>query len=322
MLDRVHGQRTSYNVPCLFRVGGPLDVARLQRSVDAIVRRHESLRTTLRFDGDDVVQVILPEVSVPITLHVLDRNDDDERRVRAGVEAATDAAAQPFDLETAPLLRVNLYRVTEQDHLLSLCFHHAIFDGWSERVFLDELSELYQAFAEDAAVATLAELPVQYRDVAAWQREQVTSGAADASLEYWRQRLTGASGTLNLPLDYPRPSDPTFRGGLEAVFLSRDQVAALTAVGRRRGATLFMTMLAAYAVRAASLLERSRRDHRHRVGRPDTARVRAVNRIFHQHHRAAGRPRGRADVFRVTRTSQANVARRAFASGHPFRQSR
>src|SRR5688572_24926333 len=129
MLDRVHGQRASYNVPCLYRVRGPLDVARLQQSLDAIVRRHEILRTAFRFNGHDVVQIILPDVIVPVTLHVVAQSDD-ERRVLAAIEAATEAAAQPFDLETAPLLRVDLYRVTERHHLLLLCFHHAIFDGW------------------------------------------------------------------------------------------------------------------------------------------------------------------------------------------------
>lgn len=247
MLDRVHGQRASYNVPCLYRVNGALDTARLQRSLDAIVRRHEILRTAFRFDGDDVVQVILPDLIVPITRHVAGPNDAD-RRVLAAIEAATEAAAEPFDLETAPLLRVDLYCVTEQHHLLSFCFHHAIFDGWSEGVFLDELSQHYLAFSEGAPVVTLGELPVQYRDVAAWQREQVSSAAVEASAEFWRQRLTGAPGTLNLPLDYPRPSGPTHRGAQEVIFLSRDQVDALNALGRRRGATLFMTLLAAYAV--------------------------------------------------------------------------
>jgi amino acid adenylation domain-containing protein len=240
MLDRLYGQRASYNVSCPYRLTGPIDIARLQRSLDAIVRRHEVLRTSFRWEDDDVVQVIAPELSVPITLHELDAASED-RRFSAAVEAVAADAALPFDLEAVPLFRARLYRLGDQDHVLALCFHHAIFDGWSEAVLLDELTSLYEARA-------LAELPMQYRDFAAWQRETTAGCAVDASLEFWRERLNGAPATLNIPLDHPRPSEPTHRGGQELLFLSRAEVESLTAVSRRHRVTLFMTLLSAYGV--------------------------------------------------------------------------
>jgi amino acid adenylation domain-containing protein len=247
MLDRLYGQRASYNVTCAYRLAGPLDIARLQRSLDAIVRRHEVLRTSFRLEGDDVLQVIRPDLSVPIPVQDLGHVPE-SRRFHAAVEQVAIDAARPFDLESAPLVRVRLYRLGEQDHLLALNFHHAVFDGWSEGVFLTELAALYQAGAGDEGVAILGELPIQYRDFAVWQRETASGPAAQASLEVWRERLTGAPAVLNLPSDYPRPSEPTHRGGQELLFLSPAEVDTLSAVGRRHSATLFMTLLAAYSV--------------------------------------------------------------------------
>ena len=247
MLDRLYGQRASYIVSCPYRVSGPLDIARLQESIDVIVHRHEALRTSFRLEGDDVVQVIRPDLSVPITVQDLGHLPQ-TGRFHAAVENVALEAARPFDLETGPLVRVRLYRLGEQDHLLALLFHHAIFDGWSEDVFLAELVALYDAGACGGTGETLRELPIQYRDFAVWQRETAADPAVQTSLEVWRERLTGAPAVLNLPLDYPRPGEPTRRGGQEFLFLSQAQGDMLKAVGRRHGATLFMTLLAAYSV--------------------------------------------------------------------------
>jgi amino acid adenylation domain-containing protein len=247
ILDRLYGQRASYIVSCPYRVSGPLDIARLQQSLDAIVHRHEALRTSFRLEGDDVVQVIRPDLSVPITVQDLGHIPQ-TGRFPAAVENVALEAARPFDLETGPLVRVRLYRLGEQDHLLALCFHHAIFDGWSEDVFLAELAALYDGRARDGTSETLRELPIQYRDFAVWQRETAADPAVQTSLEMWRERLTGAPAVLNLPLDHPRPGEPTRKGGQELLLLSQAQGDMLKAVGRRHGATLFMTLLAGYSV--------------------------------------------------------------------------
>jgi amino acid adenylation domain-containing protein len=247
MLDRLYGQGPAYNVVCAYRARGPLDVDRLQRSLDAVVRRHEVLRTALRFEDGDVVQVVLPELAVPITRHDLSHVPM-ERRFHAALSEAAVEGGRPFDLEVAPLLRVSLYRADDQDHLLLVVVHHAIFDGWSENVFFEELAACYRSTADGSPGAALDGLSIQYRDFAIRQREQAESPSVQASLAWWQEQLTGAPAVLNLPLDHPRPSVPTRRGGRELLFLPKERVDALKAVGRRRGATLFMTLLAAYAV--------------------------------------------------------------------------
>lgn len=247
ILDHMYGQRAAYNELCAYRLRGDLDVGRLQWSLDAIVHRHEALRTVFRLEGDDVIQVVLPELSVPIALHDLS-DVPPEHRFAAAVRGAEIEGGRPFDLEVAPLLRVSLYRVGDRDHLLLLVVHHANFDGWSEGVFVEELAALYRSTACGPPGATLHELPIQYRNFAIWQREQTESPSVQASLARSRKQLTGAPAVLNLPLDHPRPGVSTRRGGRELLFLPRERIDALNAVGRRRGATLFMTLLAAYAV--------------------------------------------------------------------------
>ena len=246
MLDRLYGQHAPYNVPCSYRVAGPLDIARLQRSLDVIVRRHEALRTFFRLEGNDVVQIVVPDLEVSIAVQN-SAEESQDRIFHAAIEGAAVEAARPFDLETPPLFRVRVYPLGRHDHLLAFCFHHAIFDGWSEALFLDELAALYEADADEGR-ARLAEPSVQYRDFAVWQREMATTSDVEASLNFWRERLSGAPTTLNVPLDHPRPSHPTRRGGLELLVLSKAEVDAIGAIGRRSGATLFMTLLAAYSV--------------------------------------------------------------------------
>lgn len=240
MLDRLYGQGAAYNVACPYRLVGALDFPRLQRAFDTIVQRHEVLRTYFQLENDDVVQAVLPRLDVPISLHDLGDVAPD-RRFAIATERAAVEFARPFDLSAAPLLRADLYRVSEQEHLLAMCVHHAVFDGWSESVFLDELSALYAGTPLDAP-------PIQYRQFAIDQRQKAGGAAAQASLALWRERLADAPAALNLPLDFSRPAAPTRRGGQVDLRLPRECVDALNALGRRRGATLFMTLLAAYGV--------------------------------------------------------------------------
>ena len=306
ILDRLYGQRASYIVSCPYRVSGPLDIARLQQSLDAIVHRHEALRTSFRLEGDDVVQVIRPDLSVPITVQDLGHIPQ-TGRFDAAVEHVALEAARPFDLETAPLIRVRLYRLGEQDHLLALCFHHAIFDGWSEDVFLTELAALYDAAACDGTGETLRELPIQYRDFAVWQRETSTDPAVQTSLEVWRERLTGAPAVLNLPLDYP-PARRAHAQGWAGVPVSH--------AGTKRHAEGCGPAARRHTVHdvagrlqrgAPSLLRRSRSRDRHGVGRPDPRGDRAVDRVLHQHGRLARRSRPCADVCGAARPDQALI---------------
>jgi amino acid adenylation domain-containing protein len=158
-----------------------------------------------------------------------------------------DETVRPFNLEAGPLLRVTLYQREAQRHVLLLVAHHIIADGWSMGVLARELGELYRAFAAGLA-PTLAPLPVQYGDFASWQRTWLAGEALERELEYWRRQLAGAPAALELPTDRPRPAMFSHRGARYHFTLPRELADALSALSRREGVTLFMTLLAAFQV--------------------------------------------------------------------------
>ena len=246
LLDRLYGQGAAYNLPSTHRLTGPLDVGALQQALNEIIRRHEALRTCFRQQHDDVLQVVQCELHAAIPQESLEGLDE-ERRFPAAMEAIAAEAARPFDLESVPLFRVRLYRLGERQHILACCFHHTIFDGWSEAVFFNELAALYAAQVEGRP-AQLAALPVQYKDFAVLQRQSASGREVEAALAHWRERLAGAPATLNFPLDLPRPQRPAHRGAQATLFLSKTLTDRLQAVSRQQNATLFMTLLSAYSV--------------------------------------------------------------------------
>nr|WP_244172052.1 non-ribosomal peptide synthetase [Myxococcus virescens] len=233
-----------YNVPAVVKVSGPLDVAALERSFDALVRRHESLRTTFRADGGTPVQVIAPVGQVVFTVEDLSGLPDAEQEAqrRADVEAL-----RPFDLAKGPLLRTLLLRLGEREHVLVLMMHHIVSDGWSMGVLVREVAALYEAFSQGRP-SPLPELAVQYPDYAVWQREWLKGEVLEAQLGYWKQRLEGAPAALELPTDKARPAVQTYGGALRHEVWPKALWRDLEALGRREGATPFMVLLAAYQV--------------------------------------------------------------------------
>jgi amino acid adenylation domain-containing protein len=168
---------------------------------------------------------------------------------RAAAEArrlAEAEAATPFDLERGPLLRARLIHAAAGRHLLLVTMHHIISDGWSIRLLLSELTRLYAAASGSAP--PLPPLPVQYADYAAWQRRWLAGEVFASQLDYWRRELAGELPVLELPIDHPRPAVQTFRGGAQRLPVPAPLTAALRALSRREGASLFMTLLAGFAV--------------------------------------------------------------------------
>ena len=154
-------------------------------------------------------------------------------------------AKRPFDLTTGPLARGTVLRLGDDDHVVLFSVHHVVSDGWSSGLFLQEISALYSDFAVGRP-SPLAEPALQYADYALWQRDWLEGGALDAQLSYWKDRLAGAPELLELPTDRPRPAIQSFSGASEPVVFSEEASAALVALSRREGATLFMTLLAAF----------------------------------------------------------------------------
>src|SRR5207245_9999709 len=191
------------------------------------------------------VQVIAPELKLRLEVEDLGALPEPEREAEAR-RRAKEAAAQPFDLERGPLLRARLLRLGESEHWLLLTLHHIVTDGWSSGVLRRELSLLYEAFREGRP-APLPELPVQYADYAMWQREWLQGDALAEQLSYWKQALAELP-VLELPTDRPPPAVQSYRGGRLAFELGEDLTRGLKELGRREGATLFMTLLAAFQV--------------------------------------------------------------------------
>jgi amino acid adenylation domain-containing protein len=247
-LERAGLAGGAYDMPVALRLTGRLDRAALERALGEIVRRHEALRTRFREVDGEVFQEVLPPFPVTLT---------------------SEADPRPFDLAAEPPVRFGLGRLGEAEHVLAVTFHHIACDGWSIDLFLRELAALYRAYARGLP-SPLPDLPVQYADFAVWQRAWLAGEALDGMIAYWRGRLADLA-PLELPTDRPRPRTATSRGAGHAFEISPEVTEALQAWGRRQGATLFMTLLAAFQV----LLSRSSGQRRVAVGSPIANRNRS-----------------------------------------------
>ena len=243
-LDQLEPGNALYNLPQMIRVSGTLDQKALQRSLSEIVQRHEALRTTFGGSGGAPLQIILPDPK--IRLEVTDLRGTPGRQTDAE-RLAKQEARRPFNLQTGPLVRAHLWQFEDDAYLLLLNMHHVVSDRWSMGVLAEELATFYGAFAEGKP-SPLATLPVQYADYAAWQRSWLGGETLERSLDYWRARLSGAPPVLELPTDRPRPSVQTYRGASQTHLLPRELVEKLVRLSQVEGATLFMTLLAAFQV--------------------------------------------------------------------------
>jgi amino acid adenylation domain-containing protein len=243
-LDQLEPGNPIYNLPSALRLRGALDVEALRRTLNEIVRRHESLHTVFREEQGEVVQVILPEQSVELPVLNLTGLPETERE-REAERLARAEAQNGFNLSRGPLLRATLLQLTTEEHLLLFTMHHIISDGWSSGVLVREVAALYEAYAQDRE-SPLPELPVQYADYAVWQREWLQGEVLAKQLAYWKKQLEGSPALLEFPTDRPRPSALTFRGAVLGVELSAQLTEELRALARREGVTLYMILLAAF----------------------------------------------------------------------------
>lgn len=244
-LDQLERERPTYTIYSPIRVRGRLDVALAERALNEIARRHEILRTTFpEVDGRPMARIAPPEHR-PLPVIDLRHLADDERRaaLHRGIREEMD---RPVDLQKGPLIRITLFRLADEEHVAVLSTHHIIYDGWSMAVLLRELTALYGAYAAGQP-SPLEELPIQYADFAAWQRNRLRGERLESLRDYWRKQLTGVA-PLALPTDHPRPAVRTTRGAVHAMHLSPRTAAAVAEFCRREGLTPFMVFLAALEV--------------------------------------------------------------------------
>ena len=245
-LDRLGRGSREYNVPGALRMRGALDVSALEKAINAIVQRHEILRTHFEEVDGPAVQVIAPEMRLQLEVEDLSRLE--EERQKEGVKLAQAQQWQEgFDLERGPLLRVKLLKLGKEEHILLRTFHHVVYDGWSERVFLRELMELYEMFSREEE-NSLPELPVQYADFTLWQRQWMEAEWLAGELDYWKKQLVGIPEGLELTTDRARPAMQTFRGEMLRGKVNGEVTKKLKQWNRKQQATLYMTMLAGLGV--------------------------------------------------------------------------
>ena len=243
-LDQLEPGNPVYVIPTGVRIKGDVNVSALSLSIDEIVARHESLRTSFPMTNGEPVQSIAPQLSGMLRVVDLSGVATEEREDVVLQLAKTDAS-RSFDLACGPIMRATLFRLDEQEHVALLTLHHIVSDGWSTAVMIGELSALYEAFSNGRS-SPLPPLAIQYADYAHWQREWLQGEVLETQLAYWKQQLSGSNALLELPADHPRPAIQTFRGARHSTPLSRALTDRVKAVCRREQVTLFMTLLAAF----------------------------------------------------------------------------
>jgi len=242
-VDQLAPGNSFFNIDSAIRLKTPIDPGILERSLNEIVRRHESLRTTFQLINDEPAQVIVPSLELPLPVIDLRHLAPAEREAEA-LRIATEESRKPFDLSCGPLLRITLVWLGYSDYVFLLTMHHIVSDGWSMGVFFQELNTLYGAFLLGRP-SPLPPLEIQYGDFAAWQRQWLRGAVLERQLSYWKHQLQDIP-TLQLPTDRPRPAMQTFRGAYHSVTLSSALTASLKALCHKEGATLFMVLLAAF----------------------------------------------------------------------------
>ena len=258
----------AYNVGGMARLRGVLDVGRFEAALQALIMRHETLRTTFPSIDGVAYQKVSTQTGLRMDWQDVSALNETEREQRLQTLAHHEAHT-PFNLETGPLLRACLVKAGEQEHYLVLTLHHIVTEGWAMDIFARELSALYEAFIDDRD-SPLAPLPVQYLDYSVWQRQWLEAGERQRQLDYWTAQLGHEHPLLELPGDRPRPPVQSHQGELYRFDLSDELAARVRAFNAERGLTLFMTMTATLAV----LLYRYSGQTDLRIGAPVANRIR------------------------------------------------
>ncbi|MBN3990706.1 MAG: amino acid adenylation domain-containing protein [Nostoc sp. NMS2] len=243
-LDQLNPNSAFYNIPIALRIVGTLNQTALEQSLQEIIYRHETLHTNfIAIDGKPS-QIIQKQPNCTVYVVKLQHLPNSEQEI-ATEQLAKQQAIQPYDLANQALVRATLVVLSQTEHVLLVCMHHIVSDGWSMGVFVQELATLYNAYSQDQP-SPLAPLPVQYADFALWQRQWLQGDVLQSQLSYWQQQLASAPALLSLPTDRPRPAVQTDNGAYQEFALSQELTGKLTQLSQQQGVTLFMTLLAAF----------------------------------------------------------------------------
>ena len=251
-LDQLSPGTPYYNIPVAVRLTGDLDIPALEDSLNQLIQRHESLRTTFRIneqaatDEQQVVQVIAPQESVSLLMVDLSDLAPDERQRRSDRILQEDTL-RPFDLANGPLMRCSLVKLAENEHIFIVNSHHIITDDWSLGILVQELAVLYGAITlGDDGLSLLPEMSVQYADYAVWQRSWLKGSILEGQFAYWQKQLSDLPPLLDFPIDFPRPAVQSFHGSRLVKSLSQELSKSIRDLSQTQGTTLFMTLLSGF----------------------------------------------------------------------------
>ena len=243
-LDQLEPGTAAYNLARAFRITGPLDPNSLSLAIEAVMRRHESLRTVFDSVDGDTRQIVLSDVNVNVPTIDLAGTPEHTREAEA-LRIASEEGKKSFDLTKGPLFRAVLLHLGPDQYLLALVMHHIITDGWSIAVLFREITSCYHSIT-NGQESNLPQLPLQYAEYAQWQREYMTGEVLAKQVGYWKSKLAGAQTILDLPTDHPRPSTHSWHGATEELILDSKVLAELKRFAQNEGATLFMVALAGF----------------------------------------------------------------------------
>ncbi|WP_455710256.1 non-ribosomal peptide synthase/polyketide synthase [Photorhabdus luminescens] len=244
-LAQLEGVSETYHVPMALRLSGQLDIMAWQKALDTLFARHEALRSVfVSIDDQPQVRLLEPDSGLLLSQYDLRGVSDADEVLK---RLSTEEAHASFDLESGPLIRAALIRITDDEYQFLLTQHHIVSDGWSANVLIQELNALYTAFM-NGQLDPLPPLAIQYPDYAAWQRQWLSAERIQVQSDYWRAMLADAPVLLDLPTDRPRPPEQSFAGDAVPVNLDVELTTALKRLSEQQGVTLFMTLLSAWAV--------------------------------------------------------------------------
>jgi amino acid adenylation domain-containing protein len=243
-VHHLEGETGAYTIPFAMRLLGNLNVKALEQALQAMVQRHEVLRTQFEIKNNKPIQAIAQNITITMPVVDLQNLPDPWKQVKQQVEKEV---CKPFDLVNGPVVRAVLWQVAIDEYVFVLAIHHIAADGWSVGILIRELSAYYQSISTGSSMV-LPELPVQYADFSVWQRQWLTTQVLGRQLSYWKQQLAGAPPLIELPTDRPRPAIQTFRGGTERFQLDDKLTQQLRQISQESGSTLFMTLLAGFVV--------------------------------------------------------------------------
>ena len=244
IVSQIEGANKAYNIPGMFVFSKGLNIELLEKSFNIVIDRHESLRTVFREINGELRQVIIPTNKTGFKIGFLNLSDHPEQGVQLQA-LINEQISQSFDLENGPLIRAMLYQLDSDQIVLNYVIHHIIFDGWSMKILISELTQIYNSLVAGKKIL-MQPLTIQYKDYATWQQQQIHEKQYTDHKDYWLQKFSGELPVLDLAVDKVRPAIKTYNGETVTKHFNAFVTSKLRALTQERGATLFMGLLAAF----------------------------------------------------------------------------